>query len=148
MRWVEGSNAGFFLWADFRALLGGDIVVADEGKEKEEEEEEVVEAVAVGRPSQVYRTSRKAKARDDWFFEKMIKAKVFVASGNAFFAEEHGWFVLSLSLSLSLSLFRDSPNTIGLGSGECANAKGNSATLGIGLVFRCRRRFWSWGWRD
>ncbi|KAL9010110.1 MAG: hypothetical protein Q9173_004923 [Seirophora scorigena] len=85
VRWVEGSNAGFFVWVDFRALLGGDIVVADEGKEEME-----VEAVAVGRPSQVYRTSRKAKARDGWFFEKMIKAKVFVASGNAFFAEEHG----------------------------------------------------------
>ncbi|KAI4096428.1 MAG: hypothetical protein LQ344_000936 [Seirophora lacunosa] len=104
VRWVEGSNAGFFLWADFRALLGGDIVVADEGKEKEEEEEEVVEAVAVGRPSQVYRTSRKAKARDDWFFEKMIKAKVFVASGNAFFAEEHGWKFGYLRYRVSFSV--------------------------------------------
>ncbi|KAL8653466.1 MAG: hypothetical protein Q9210_002072, partial [Variospora velana] len=90
VRWVEGSNAGFFVWADFRGVLGGDVLVSDG--------EQQVETVAVGRPSQVYRTSRKAKARDDWFFEKMVRAKVFVASGNAFFAEEHGWYRVSFSV--------------------------------------------------
>ncbi|KAL8734962.1 MAG: hypothetical protein Q9181_003011 [Wetmoreana brouardii] len=91
IKWVEGSNAGFFLWADFRGVLGKEIIV-DEGKDEE------VEAVAVERPSQVYRTSRRAKERDDWFFAKMIKAKVFVASGDAFFAEEHGWYRVSFSV--------------------------------------------------
>ncbi|KAI4152327.1 MAG: hypothetical protein L6R39_001852 [Caloplaca ligustica] len=94
IQWVEGSNAGFFLWADFRALLGPDIHV---GGVTDDENVEV-EAVAVQRPSQVYRTSRKAKERDDWFFEKMIAKGVFVASGNAFFAEEHGWYRVSFSV--------------------------------------------------
>ncbi|KAI4128801.1 MAG: hypothetical protein LQ338_002553 [Usnochroma carphineum] len=91
IKWIEGSNAGFFVWADFRGLLGPDIIVNDD-------DDKQVDAVAVQRPSQVYRTSKKAKERDDWFFEKMIKANVFVASGNAFFAEEHGWYRISFSV--------------------------------------------------
>ncbi|KAL8718642.1 MAG: hypothetical protein Q9225_004239 [Loekoesia sp. 1 TL-2023] len=93
IKWVEGSNAGFFLWVDFRGLLGRDIHVYDD-----DGEDEKVETVAVERPSQVYRTSRKAKERDDWFFEKLMRAKVFVASGNAFFAEEHGWYRVTFSM--------------------------------------------------
>ncbi|KAL8834207.1 MAG: hypothetical protein Q9170_003864 [Blastenia crenularia] len=90
IKWVEGSNAGFFLWVDFRGLLGKDIFV---------NEEEKVDAVAVERgPSQVYRTGKKAQERDEWFFEKMARAKVFVASGNFFFAEEHGWYRVTFSV--------------------------------------------------
>ena len=96
IRWVEGSNAGFFLWVDFRGLLGEDIHVGD-GDDVVDAGDEV-EDVALDRPSQVYRTSRKAKDRDDWFFEKLGKAKVYVASGNAFFSEEHGWYRLSFSV--------------------------------------------------
>ncbi len=98
--WSEGSNAGFFVWADFRGYLGPDVVVVDarEEEEEEKEEEEQVEAVAAGRPSRVYRTSRKAKERDDWFFDKLIAAGVFVASGDAFFAEAHGWYRVSFSV--------------------------------------------------
>ncbi|KAL8704989.1 MAG: hypothetical protein Q9201_001886 [Fulgogasparrea decipioides] len=92
LKWIEGSNAGFFLWADFRGVLGKEIIVDDEGKDEE------VEAVALERPSQVYKTSRRAKERDDWFFEKMMKAKVFVVSGDAFFAEEHGWYRITFSV--------------------------------------------------
>ncbi|KAI4185046.1 MAG: hypothetical protein L6R41_004363 [Letrouitia leprolyta] len=88
--WVEGSNAGFFIWVDFRSFLGKDIHVT--------EDDEQVETVAVERPSQVYKTSKKASERDDWFFQKIMEAKVFVASGNAFFAEEHGWYRVSFSL--------------------------------------------------
>lgn len=62
------------------------------------EEEEQVETVALTRPLQVYKTSKKAQERDAWFFEKLLSAKVFVASGNAFFAEEHGWYRVSFSL--------------------------------------------------
>ncbi|KAL9023480.1 MAG: hypothetical protein Q9196_007175 [Gyalolechia fulgens] len=87
--WVRGSNAGFFIWVDFRSFLGKDIHV---------DGDEQVEAVAVERPSQVYRTSKKASERDDWFFQKIVKARVFVASGNAFFAEEHGWYRVSFSV--------------------------------------------------
>ncbi|KAL8958967.1 MAG: hypothetical protein Q9183_005727 [Haloplaca sp. 2 TL-2023] len=90
VKWVEGSNAGFFLWADFREILGEDIIVNDEDQQ--------VEAVAVERPSQVYKTSKKAKSRDEWFFGKMMKHKVFVATGDAFFAEEHGWYRVSFSV--------------------------------------------------
>ncbi|KAL9005587.1 MAG: hypothetical protein Q9188_001635 [Gyalolechia gomerana] len=89
IKWIGGSNAGFFIWVDFRSFLGKGIHV---------DEDEKVETVAVERPSQVYRTSKKAGERDDWFFQKLIKAKVFVASGNAFFAEEHGWYRVSFSI--------------------------------------------------
>ncbi|KAL8942591.1 MAG: hypothetical protein Q9216_001573 [Gyalolechia sp. 2 TL-2023] len=89
--WVKGSNAGFYIWVDFRNLLGKDIRVEDDDDDK-------VETVAMERPSQVYKTSKKASERDDWFFQKIIKAKVFVASGNAFFAEEHGWYRVSFSI--------------------------------------------------
>ncbi|KAI4251418.1 MAG: hypothetical protein LQ352_004859 [Teloschistes flavicans] len=98
--WVEGSSAGFFLWADFRALLGDAIVVRDEGeggKGKEGVEEEV-EAMTIERPSQVYKTSKRAKERDDWFYGKLMEKKVYVASGDAFFAEEHGWYRISFSV--------------------------------------------------
>ncbi|KAL9604023.1 MAG: hypothetical protein Q9219_000785 [cf. Caloplaca sp. 3 TL-2023] len=88
IKWVEGSNAGFFIWVDFRGLLGKDIVVGNEE----------VETTSVERPSQVYRTSKKAKERDDWFFEKLVKARVFVASGNSFFSEEHGWYRITFSM--------------------------------------------------
>ena len=90
VKWVKGSNAGFFLWADFRGILGEDIIVNDEDQQ--------VEAVAAERPSQVYKTSKKAKDRDEWFFGKMMKHKVYVATGDAFFAEEHGWYRVSFSV--------------------------------------------------
>ena len=92
INWVEGSNAGFFLWADFRGLLGADIGIVDDAV-KEEEGEQQVEAVAVNeKPAQgqIYKTSQKAKKRDEWFFGKLMEAKVFIATGDAFFAEEHG----------------------------------------------------------
>ncbi|KAL8926341.1 MAG: hypothetical protein Q9172_001792 [Xanthocarpia lactea] len=90
--WVDGSNAGFFLWADFRSLLGPDIIVNT--KEKEQ-----VDAVAVMEtPGQVYKTSKWAKERDEWFFGKLMAAKVFIASGDAFFAEEHGWYRVTFSV--------------------------------------------------
>ncbi|KAL8983627.1 MAG: hypothetical protein Q9205_002187 [Flavoplaca limonia] len=103
IKWVEGSNAGFFLWADFRGVLGKDInVVDDDAGAKREGEEEQVEATAVmsEKPAQgqVYKTSRKAKERDDWFFGKMMEAKVFIATGDAFFAEEHGWYRVTFSV--------------------------------------------------
>ncbi|KAL8805137.1 MAG: hypothetical protein Q9182_002119 [Xanthomendoza sp. 2 TL-2023] len=92
IKWIEGSNAGFFLWADFRGLLGADIIVNTE-------ESEQVEAVAVNeRPSQIYKTSKRAKKMDEWFFRKLLEAKVFIASGDAFFAEEHGWYRITFSL--------------------------------------------------
>ncbi|KAL8640335.1 MAG: hypothetical protein Q9228_002740 [Teloschistes exilis] len=100
--WVEGSNSGFYLWADFRAVLGDAIVVRDGGDGKGEEKEEVVEAMTVERPSQVYRTSRKAKERDDWFYGKLMEKKVYVASGDAFFAEEHGWYRISFSVPMDV----------------------------------------------
>ncbi|KAI4225501.1 MAG: hypothetical protein L6R36_003850 [Xanthoria steineri] len=102
--WVEGSNAGFFLWADFRGLLGADIGVVgdDDGAGVEEKGgEQMVEAVAVNeKPAQgqVYKTSRRAKERDEWFFGKLMAAKVYVATGDAFFAEEHGWYRVSFSV--------------------------------------------------
>ena len=90
--WVDGSNAGFFLWADFRSLLGPDIIVNTEEKEQ-------VDAVAVMEtPGQVYKTSKRAKERDEWFFGKLMAAKVFIASGDAFFAEEHGWYRVTFSV--------------------------------------------------
>ena len=104
IEWVEGSNAGFFLWADFRGVLGKDINVVDDDDDgaKTEGEEEQVEATAVmsEKPAQgqVYKTSRKAKERDDWFFGKMMEAKVFIATGDAFFAEEHGWYRVTFSV--------------------------------------------------
>ncbi|KAL8686249.1 MAG: hypothetical protein Q9224_005507, partial [Gallowayella concinna] len=59
IRWIEGSNAGFFLWADFRGLLGADVIVNTE-------ETEQAKAVAVNeKPSQVYKTSKRAKERDE-----------------------------------------------------------------------------------
>ncbi|KAL8810451.1 MAG: hypothetical protein Q9223_007756 [Gallowayella weberi] len=92
IKWIEGSNAGFFLWADFRGLLGADIIVNTEEREQ-------VEAVAVNeRPSQIYKTSKRAKKIDEWFFRKLLEAKVFIASGDAFFAEEHGWYRITFSL--------------------------------------------------
>ncbi|KAL8917278.1 MAG: hypothetical protein Q9208_008054 [Pyrenodesmia sp. 3 TL-2023] len=96
IEWIEGSNAGFFVWADFTRYLGPDVVVTS--REGEEGEEDQVEAVAAGRPSRVYRTNRKAKDRDDRFFEKLMAAGVFVASGDAFFAEAHGWYRVSFSV--------------------------------------------------
>ncbi|KAL8665224.1 MAG: hypothetical protein Q9202_002446 [Teloschistes flavicans] len=98
--WVEGSSAGFFLWADFRALLGDAIVVRDEGEGGKGQEgvEEEVEAMTIERPSQVYKTSKRAKERDDWFYGKLMEKKVYVASGDAFFAEEHGWYRISFSV--------------------------------------------------
>ncbi|KAL8683208.1 MAG: hypothetical protein Q9186_000820 [Xanthomendoza sp. 1 TL-2023] len=92
IRWIEGSNAGFFLWADFRGLLGADVVVNTE-------ETEQAKAVAVNeKPSQVYKTSKRAKERDEWFYDKLLEAKVFIASGDAFFAEEHGWYRITFSV--------------------------------------------------
>ncbi|KAL8759217.1 MAG: hypothetical protein Q9199_000904 [Rusavskia elegans] len=99
IKWVEGSNAGFFLWADFRGVLGADIGVVDE------EEEEMVEAVAVNEmpaQGQVYKTSKRAKERDEWFFGKLMEAKVFIATGDAFFAEEHGWYRVTFSVPESI----------------------------------------------
>ncbi|KAL8950096.1 MAG: hypothetical protein Q9222_003841 [Ikaeria aurantiellina] len=89
VKWVEGSNAGFFLWADFRDVLGIEDDADDKGEGEQKQE---VEAMAMQRPSQVYKTSKKSQERDEWFFEKLQKEKVFIASGNAFFAEEHGWY--------------------------------------------------------
>ncbi|KAL8852215.1 MAG: hypothetical protein Q9221_002925 [Calogaya cf. arnoldii] len=100
INWVEGSNAGFFLWADFRGLLGADIGIVDDAV-KEEEGEQQVEAVAVNeKPAQgqIYKTSQKAKKRDEWFFGKLMEAKVFIATGDAFFAEEHGWYRVTFSV--------------------------------------------------
>lgn len=99
IKWVEGSNAGFFLWADFRGVLGADISIMDE------EEEQMVEAVAVNeKPAQgqVYKTSKRAKERDEWFFGKLMEAKVFIATGDAFFAEEHGWYRVTFSVPESI----------------------------------------------
>lgn len=63
------------------------------------EEPEQVDALAVNeRPGQVYRTSRRAKERDEWFFGKLLAAKVFIATGDAFFAEEHGWYRVTFSV--------------------------------------------------
>ncbi|KAL8686085.1 MAG: hypothetical protein Q9218_007358 [Villophora microphyllina] len=92
IKWVEGSNAGFFLWADFRGVLGEEIL--DKGQDDGGE----VEAATIERPSQVYKTSKKAKERDDWFYAKLMEKKVYIASGDAFFAEEHGWYRVSFSV--------------------------------------------------
>ncbi|KAL8767975.1 MAG: hypothetical protein Q9209_005646 [Squamulea sp. 1 TL-2023] len=95
IKWAEGSNAGFFLWADFRGVLGDDIIV-----NITEDKEEQVEALTLNdeKIGQVYKTSKKAKARDEWFFGKLMEAKVFIASGDAFFAEEHGWYRVTFSV--------------------------------------------------
>ncbi|KAL9581900.1 MAG: hypothetical protein Q9212_003613 [Teloschistes hypoglaucus] len=99
--WVEGSNSGFYLWADFRKVLGDAIVVRDdEGDGKGGEE--MVEAMTIERPSQVYKTSRKAKERDDWFYGKLMEKKVYIASGDSFFAEEHGWYRISFSVPMDV----------------------------------------------
>ncbi|KAL8786894.1 MAG: hypothetical protein Q9213_002525 [Squamulea squamosa] len=97
IKWAEGSNAGFFLWADFRGVLGDDIIV---NNTTEETGEEQVEALTLNdeKVGQVYKTSKKAKARDEWFFGKLMEAKVFIASGDAFFAEEHGWYRVTFSV--------------------------------------------------
>lgn len=106
VKWVEGSNSGFYLWADFRGVLGEAIVVRDDERGVDgkggEEGEEMVEAMTIERPSQVYRTSRKAKERDDWFYGKLMEKKVYVASGDAFFAEEHGWYRISFSVPMDV----------------------------------------------
>lgn len=80
-------------------MLGADIGVVDE------EEEQMVEAVAVNeKPAQgqVYKTSKRAKERDEWFFGKLMEAKVFIATGDAFFAEEHGWYRVTFSVPESI----------------------------------------------
>ncbi|KAL8709593.1 MAG: hypothetical protein Q9220_005685 [cf. Caloplaca sp. 1 TL-2023] len=104
VKWVEGSNAGFFLWADFRGVLGIDdddnnVDMNNKQQQGEGNEEDVVETAAMQRPpSQIYKTSQKAQERDEWFFEKLQKEKVYIASGNSFFAEEHGWYRVSFSV--------------------------------------------------
>ncbi|KAL8658370.1 MAG: hypothetical protein Q9226_001046 [Calogaya cf. arnoldii] len=104
IKWVEGSSAGFFLWADFRGLLGADIGIVDDAV-REGEGEQQVEAVAANeKPAQgqVYKTSKRAKERDEWFFGKLMEAKVFIATGDAFFAEEHGWYRVTFSVPESV----------------------------------------------
>ena len=90
IEWLEGTNAGFFIWADFRPILGSEIVVNDEGPP--------VDADAVGIPSQIHRTNAQAQAKDEWFFNKLTKGGLFLATGDSFFSELHGFYRITFTL--------------------------------------------------
>jgi 1-aminocyclopropane-1-carboxylate synthase len=86
IEYVRGGNAGFFIWVDFRSILGGDIFVLDEERSEDE------------RSGQVCHSRVKATARDQWFNEKLMEAGVYLGTGDAFFSEQHGWYRITFSI--------------------------------------------------
>ena len=86
IEYVRGGNAGFFIWVDFRSILGGDIFVLDEERREGE------------RSGQVCHSGVKTRAKDQWFNEKLMEAGVFLGTGDAFFSEQHGWYRIAFSV--------------------------------------------------
>jgi aspartate/methionine/tyrosine aminotransferase len=86
IEYVRGGNAGFFIWVDFRSILGGDIFVLDEERREGE------------RSGQVCHSGVKARARDKWFNEKLMEAGVYLGTGDGFFSEQHGWYRITFSV--------------------------------------------------
>lgn len=111
IEYVPGGNSGFFVWADFRKLLGPDVVV-ERGlcsDEVQSSESMRADSKPVLRKSQVALTTPKAASRDTWFQEKLADGGVFIATGNAFFSEMHGFYRVTFSLpeaTLKLGLER------------------------------------------
>jgi hypothetical protein len=67
---LRGGNAGFFIWADFRSILGGDILIVDDERGEDE------------RRWQVCHSGLKARARDQWFNKKLNGAGVYFGTGD------------------------------------------------------------------
>jgi 1-aminocyclopropane-1-carboxylate synthase len=86
IEYVRGGNAGFFIWVDFRSILGDDIFVLDDERGERE------------RSGQVCHSGEKARARDQWFNEKLMEAGVYLGTGDAFFSEQHGWYRITFSV--------------------------------------------------
>jgi hypothetical protein len=61
----------------------------DESGEGEEEGE---------RSGQVCHSGVKARARDQWFNEKLMETGVYLGTGDAFFSEQHGWYRITFSI--------------------------------------------------
>jgi aspartate/methionine/tyrosine aminotransferase len=85
IEYLKDGNAAFFIWTDFGSILGSDIVVPDGEVEAE-------------RKGQISRTSAKAREKDDWFWNKLVDEGVYIATGERFWAEKHGWYRVNFAV--------------------------------------------------
>lgn len=95
IEYAHGGNSGFFVWPDFSKVLG-----IDTHSSIEESMEKMI--LENGEVSQIARSTAKGNKLDAQFQEKLIQAGVYVASGNAFFAERNGWYRITFSMPVKM----------------------------------------------
>ncbi|EWC43814.1 hypothetical protein DRE_07323 [Drechslerella stenobrocha 248] len=94
---VEGGNAGFFVWVDLRRYL--DKVKLPDGDD----------GSVPGGESNLPPAPPGLQKRDKILWDKMVDSGVYVATAEMFYGEEHGWYRFSFSIveeELQLGLAR------------------------------------------
>ncbi|KAK6538739.1 hypothetical protein TWF694_010313 [Orbilia ellipsospora] len=83
--YVDGSNAGFFVWVDLRRYLAKvKLPPGDDGK-------------IPGGHTNIPGQPEGAQKRDKMLWDKMVDGGVYVGTAEMFYGEEHGWYRFSFS---------------------------------------------------
>ncbi|KAF3936585.1 hypothetical protein ABW19_dt0206426 [Dactylella cylindrospora] len=82
---VQGSNAGFFVWVDLRRYLAK-VKLPPENDGKINNGKTNIPGAPPG-----------AQKRDKMLWDKIVDGGVYIASAEMFFGEEHGWYRFSFS---------------------------------------------------
>jgi aspartate/methionine/tyrosine aminotransferase len=93
---VEGNNAGFFLWCNFRRFIPA--LSSPDRVNLEFTETELREGNKDGAAVTYPELDVNAKEAEDEFSAKLDKNKVFLGSASNFFGERHGWYRITFSL--------------------------------------------------